>query len=213
MSSTHGTETVAPSRSAVRTYVGVDVGEKHLMTAAPAGTATDSAYIVDGERLRDRFYLLTEMQRLLQRTSFTTKVTELEVFASIWMDIRERIIQTAVETVRYAKQFTAPVLVVEDLSGEPFALWEWRTEQTEFGTWLLPTLQETIKAHAVDAGIPVVEVDRAYSSQECHACDEIGELGKDTLTCTTSDCPVQEVCRDRSAALTIASRAEEAHDV
>jgi transposase len=74
------------------------------------------------------------------------------------------------------------------------------------GAWLLPTFRKALVERANEVGLPVARVDPSGSTQECHSCGEVGDVGSKMLKCTTPDCPVGEVCRDRSAALTIAQR-------
>ena len=114
--------------------------------------------------------------------------------------------ENGVRVVRYAQEFTGPMLVVEDLSFCGASLWERRTAD-DVGTWLLPALQHAIAVKARSAGIPVTYVDPKYTTQQCHVCGELGSVSQDAVECTTEDCPVGTVSRDESAALSIAQRA------
>lgn len=51
----------------------------------------------------------------------------------------------------------------------------------------------------------MVFVDPEYSTQECHFCGELG-VDDDQLHCQNDECPVESVCSDRSAAVTLAKR-------
>ena len=72
--------------------------------------------------------------------------------------------------------------------------------------WLFPAMQRQLAVAAREAGIPVSVIDSQYSTRQCHECDQFVKVGSSMVTCTTADCPVGTVCRDRSAAATIAKR-------
>ncbi|WP_268258140.1 zinc ribbon domain-containing protein [Halopiger djelfimassiliensis] len=97
--------------------------------------------------------------------------------------------------------------MLEDLSFCEATLWERRTVD-DTGTWLLPALQHAIAVKAQEADIPVTYVNPKYTTQQCHVCGELGRLENDTLECTTENCSVGTVCRDRSAAVNIAQRVD-----
>jgi IS605 OrfB family transposase len=188
------------------TPIGIDLGEKRLVAAAPASADPEAAFVIDGEPLRERYDILVEATRALQGAWFDTTRGEAQLFAAMYHQLRPQLFDAAHRLVRYAGEFTTPLLVLEDLSFPGASLWERRTVE-KLGAWLLPALQETITEVALDAGLPVSYVDAEYTSQACHACEELGRLENDAVVCTTEDCPVGRVCRDRSAAVTIAGRA------
>ncbi|ELY93053.1 transposase, IS605 OrfB family protein [Natrialba chahannaoensis JCM 10990] len=143
----------------------------------------------------------------LQGAKFDTTNGQTQLFAALWHQIRPQVYDAAVRVVRYAQEFPAPTLVLEDLSFCEATLWERRTTD-DVGSWLLPALQHAIAVKAHDAGVPMRYVDPKYTTQQCHSCGELGHLERETLECTIEDCPVNTVCRDRSAAVSIAQRAD-----
>ncbi|MDS0220880.1 zinc ribbon domain-containing protein [Haloarcula sp. S1AR25-5A] len=202
--------TPRPSSSRVSatgyTPIGVDLGEKRLVAAAPADADPDEAFVIDGEPLRERYDILVEATEALQGAWFDTTRGEAQVFAAMHQQLRPQLFDAAHRLVRYAGEFATPLLVLEDLSFRGAPLWERRTVE-KLGAWLLPALQGAITEVALDAGLPISYVDAEYTSQACHGCAKLGRLEDDVVVCTTDDCPVGAVCRDRSAALTIAGRA------
>jgi IS605 OrfB family transposase len=211
MSSTPLPATVGEHHSLGVTPVGVDVGVKNLIAAAPADGDVESAFTIEGSHIRTRHEALVEAMRALQGAKFDSTEGQIQLFAALWHQIRPQVYDAAVRVVRYAQEFIGPVLVLEDLSFCGASLWERRTAD-DVGTWLLPALQHAIAVKAQDTGIPVRYVDPKYTTQQCHVCGDLGSVGQDSVECTTEDCPVGTVSRDESAALSIAQRAETPED-
>ncbi|ELZ21483.1 transposase, IS605 OrfB family protein [Halosimplex carlsbadense 2-9-1] len=188
------------------TAVGVDLGEWYLAVAAPAGREPDEALVVSGEEVREQYAALVGATHALEEATFDTTRGQSQLVAAVWESMQAEISDGVEQVVEYARQFPTPLLVLEDLYYSEVALWEQRTSR-ELGAWLLPAFREALVVRANEVGLPVANVDPKGSTQQCHVCSEAGEVREKTLLCTTPDCPVEEVCRDRSAALTIAQRA------
>ncbi|AKU09893.1 IS200/IS605 family accessory protein TnpB-related protein [Haloferax gibbonsii] len=189
------------------TPVGVDVGVKNLIAAAPAGGDVESAFTIEGSHIQTRHEILVESMRALQGAKFDSTEGQAQLFAAIWYQIRPQVYDAAVRVVRYAQQFTTPIIVLEDLPYYDVPLWE-RRMNSDAGAWLLPALQHAIVTKAHEVGIPATYVDPDYTTQECHLCGDLGDVAENTVECISDDCPVDRVSRDRSAALTIAKRGE-----
>lgn len=201
-----GSEGMESADGAAITPVGVDVGTRQLVTAATPTDDVDQAVTVSGvyaERVYSEFCSAT--QRLDTAPEFDDTALG-EVVARYWSLFRATFEHAAEEAISYAQQHPAPVLVLEDLQPDPRPLRECAHGDTRFAHWCPAVVQTVLADRAVDAGVPVVYVSPVYTSQECHRCGEIGELESKTLTCTSPDCDVDDVDRDRSAALTIARR-------
>lgn len=198
-------------RIADRTVVGVDLGEKTLVAAVPADGAVDEALVVDGEGIQGQYQSLAEGLSTVRETGFATDVGEAQLVAGFWQEMRQQVLDAAVRTVGYATQFADPVLAIEELGYGPTPLWEHELAG-DCGTWLLPVVRDAIVAQAAEAGIAVVAVDPQYSSQACHRCGTHGDLGRATLLCTATECPVERVDRDVSAAKTLATRVQNGSD-
>jgi transposase len=83
--------------------------------------------------------------------------------------------------------------------------------QTEAGAWILPTLRDRLEDALSTEDYRVERVDATYSTQRCHVCEGLADVGQATISCETENCPVDAVCRDRSAAATLARRARRRH--
>lgn len=70
-------------------------------------------------------------------------------------------------------------------------------------SWSFHQLRSLLEYKAVDAGVPLVAVDPAYTSKTCHACGEIGHRDALKFSCTTCGF---EGDADINAALNIAAR-------
>lgn len=194
-----------PKQGVPGTPVGVDIGVKNLIAAATAGSDPASALVIEGEHIRDRHELLAQGMRALQWVDFDTTDGEAQLFAAFWQQVRAQIYEAAVRVVRYARQFVAPTVVLEDLSFCESSLWERRTAP-EVSVWLLPTIQHAIAEKARGAGLPVAYVDPEGTTRECHRCGAATVIDQDFVKCAAEGCPAGEVQRDRSAAVTIAER-------
>jgi len=190
------------------TAVGVDVGVRHLYAAAPgtAGDEIEDATVLGGDHIRRRLDTLAEATGALQATRFDTTEAEAQVFAAVWGQLYGQLHSAAARVLEYVQEHPAPVVVLEDLPYTGFTLWERRLADKP-GVWLLPTLQDVLSFRAATAGVPVVFVDPEYTTQQCHLCGKLAHMENETIQCTTADCPVGEVCRDKSAAVSIARRA------
>jgi len=189
------------------TPVGVDVGIDNLAVAAPATASpdVDSARVIDGEELRQRIDILKSNTHALQAAPFDTTRGEVEAFAAAWRQIRSQLTAAAADVVCTAMGYSSPVLVLEDIPYPDVPGWEHRLSDP--AAWVLPALQEALAAQAREVGMSLTYVDPKNTSQECHVCESQAQLGRKTIQCHTEECPVQQVCRDRSAAVSIASRA------
>jgi len=95
---------------------------------------------------------------------------------------------------------------LEDIAYEGGPLAACARGRTKAGEWVLPTVRDRLEATLAVAGHRVEYVDAARSTQECHVCGAAADVSRATIACPVPDCPVDEVCRDRSAAVTIARR-------
>jgi IS605 OrfB family transposase len=189
------------------TPVGVDVGEKTLVAAGTPGMAVEDVRTVDGAPLRRAFRRFAAMQRAFAFAHWETGPAETMLTAAVWVHrLKPEIYDAAHQAVAFARQFTAPVVVLEALEQPMRPLWAYRRGQRDFGDWLLPVLQQALVEVATDAGVPVAWVDPRGTSRECHRCGQAGELENETLDCRNLECPVTVVDRDRSAAVSIARR-------
>lgn len=127
MSSTPLPATVGQRRPLGVTPVGVDVGVKNLIAAAPADGDVESAFTIEGSHIRTRHEALVEAMRALQGAKFDSTEGQIQLFAALWHQIRPQVYDAAVRVVRYAQEFSGPMLVLEDLSFCDATLWERRT--------------------------------------------------------------------------------------
>lgn len=178
------------------TAVGVDIGVKNVLALAPrnAGTEIEESCVIQEPRLRAYYKTL-----LNRPTKHADRVDGI---------IKERlncILDDIVDSaVSYAQTFDTPILVLEDLPYSTLELCDSLMTASDPACWLLPTVSDRLVEHATEAGIPVIKTSPKYTTQQCHICGDLASVGDDTITCTTPSCSVGSVCRDRSAAVSIA---------
>jgi len=187
--------------------VGVDIGQRNLAIAAPAsaGPDVDEALVVDGGDVQGSLAALAGSTRSLQSAPFDTDREQTRIVATVWSELRTQLRDAADQVVAYAQRFETPALAVENVP-RGHTLWEHRTSG-DWGMWVLTAVVEVLTVAADGAGLPVMPVEPEYTTQQCHGCGALAEMRDETIRCTTPGCPVGSVCRDRSAAVTIARRA------
>jgi hypothetical protein len=96
---------------------------------------------------------------------------------------------------------------VEHLNTSRTPLVECLRSRTGVDEWFVPALQQRLTAALLAEGYRVEYVDPDSTTRLCHRCSSEADVRPNTIQCTTETCPVETVCRDRSAAVTIAQRA------
>ena len=179
--------------------IGVDVGQRHLLTAAPAteDPEVNEALVLDSKGATMRYEAIQHRYHTQSRDTDGLHVAALE-----------GILTTAAQQVlSYAQSFDAPpILVLEDLTYPDRTLEECVRKGMEAACWLLPTIQQRLVDLSRSESVPIATVSAKHSTQECHACGELAWPRKKIVQCTTEACSAGRVCRDRSAAATLAKR-------
>jgi len=186
------------------TPVGVDVGTRQLVAVATAGATVDEAIVVDGDPARDLYAEFTEATHRLQEGRTGDSLGA--VVWRYWRHFRELFRGAAEAVLEVARAHPAPMVVLEDLSIRRRPLVACRCGNVRAATWLPAAVQAVVADRVVDASVPVTYVSPKYTTQQCHRCGLLTRDEGATIVCTTPDCPVDEVDRDRSAAVSIAKR-------
>lgn len=191
-------EFVAYGRSpaANSTPIGVDAGLKNLAVAAPAeaGPLVEDALVVDGDRVRE---LWAEAQEVVPEFGYADHYRAL---------FRGEFASAAADVVGYAREFPSPTLAIEDLNHASQRLEAALQAGGDGHLWILPAFLDELVDAAAATGVPVVQVDPKYTTRACHACQQFASVRDGVIECPTEGCPVGVVCRDRSAAVSIANR-------
>jgi len=179
------------------TPVGVDVGLRNLLAVAPASASADisEGAVFDDDRIEEYY---TTLEHVPDPSGHT---------ATILAHKLHRVLNdVAQDVVAYTESFDVPLLVLEDLGYPDRSLSDCIESGAAVECWLYPAVQRAVIEAAADAGIPVVAANEKHSTQQCHGCLDFARVGDETIQCTTEDCPVETVCRDLSAAVTVAQR-------
>lgn len=208
MSTDHAHAPAGPA-STRPTPVGVDVGStRHLFVAAATHDSPGDAVTVEAPYLSALFAEFQSATHRLGAAPGYDGDCLGDLVARYWPRIRTALEQAADDVVEYVQAHPRAVLAVEDLpQQEPRPLVEAAHGGIRWASWCPPVALSILVDRATAAGLPVVRVDPHETSTRCHACGERGELRKDVLACQSKECPVDEVCRDRSAAVSVAKRA------
>jgi transposase len=193
-----------PAEAAAFTPVGVDVGVKQLVAVATTDGTLDEAVVIDGTRARRIFAAFQGVTQRLQERGHSAEGLG-DIIWRTWRRLRREFQAAADAVLDVARKHADPVVVLEDLPQRRQPLVAARHGDVSEATWF-PAVQAVVADRVVDASVPVTYVSPKYTSQQCHACDLLGRLDDETIRCTTPDCPVGKVCRDRSAAVSIAKQ-------
>jgi transposase len=205
--SSQSTTTSAPVTPET-TVIGVDLGVTRLLVAAPddAGPDVPDALVVGGGIERDLYDGLGDTLNRLDSHPAETTEAEAEAIKRYRSLLRQRFTLAAQSLVEYADHHDADIVALEDIEYEGGTLAECARGRTKAGEWVLPTFRDHLEAALGAKGFQVERVNAAYSTQQCHVCGELTEVSRATISCDTEDCPVDGICRDRSAAATLAKR-------
>jgi len=103
---------------------------------------------------------------------------------------------------------TSSIIALEDLKGIRKRTTVKKSQRRKHLSWGFAQLRQFIEYKSAKAGVPVVYINPAYTSQECHVCRHISESNRPTrddfvCTCCGSSAPA-----DYNAALNIRARVE-----
>lgn len=182
------------------TPIGVDVGRRKPLVLAPAtdDPEIEEVHEVDVDHLEDYYQVLTHRRA----SGFEKDHTD----AALADRLQALVEDAAAEALAYAETFEMPVLVLEDLDYSERSLDAATASGASPDCWFFPAVHEQLTEHARGVGIPVVKTSPKYTTQQCHLCGELAQVHRGEVHCTTDTCPAESVCRDRSAAATIANR-------
>ncbi len=171
--------------------VGVDLGRRNIaMTSDGASFSGEQVTAVRDRHARVR-------ASLQQRASKGTRSTRRRARAVVKrLSGRERRFQRDVNHVAsrrivQAAARTGRAIALEDLTGirertntQPRG----KTERRRSNSWAFRQLRGFIAYKAHDAGLPLVLVNPAYTSQTCHCCLHVGERAGKRFWCINPSC-------------------------
>ena len=199
---THETHRVVSKHNA-DTIVGVDVNEDCIALAAMSrsGSVKDSVVFEypSVKEQRHEFFTKRERMQKAKQTAFETVVqTEERDY------VHDRLHKVSREVVGWVSQFSAPVIVFEDLKD--------MRDSIDYGTRMnrrlhsLPfaALQEMVSYKTAWDGIPSDEVDPEYTSQRCPrtACQHTERANRHKKRFNCQQCEFQDHA-DRKAAVCV----------
>jgi IS605 OrfB family transposase len=157
--------------------IGVDLGENHL-----ASTSTQRLF--GGGKLRHH---RDEYRALHRRLQANGSQSARQLLRKVSGRERRHVTHTNHEVskaiVAEAVQVGASAIVMEDLTHIRKPIQARRRERTRLHRWAWQELQGFVEYKAEAAGLRVVYVDPAYSSQTCSGCGGLGRRVKHRFSC------------------------------
>jgi IS605 OrfB family transposase len=194
--------------------LGVDVGENNL-------AATSNGKVFGGNKLRDdRDRYLAQRRRLQSNGSRASKRKLKAVSGREQRHVRHVNHEVSKAIVAQALQAGASILHLEDLTHIRQHIKAGLRVRTRLHRWAFRQLQDFVRYKAEAAGLRVVFVDPAYTSQTCNACGGLGQRVKHRFTCSCGNLAHSDVNASRniarfakrsSSARGVVSRPEFAH--
>lgn len=184
-------------------FVGVDLGIANIAT-------TSSGYRAAGRKVNRHRRRQQELRAKLQKkgTKSAKRVLrrqrrrEARFATDVNHCVSKRIVAEAERTSRG--------IALEELTGIRQRVRLRKPQRAALHSWAFAQLGDFITYKALRAGVPVVFVDPAYTSQQCADCDYIDKKNRvDQATFTCRSCGVVAHA-DRNASRTIAQRGETA---
>jgi hypothetical protein len=189
-----------------KTSIGVGIGVTRLAVAATAEGGPDDAVVVDGTEIRTLYAEFTHGTQALTRDTEPTPESLGALVAEYWPQFEPAFDRAAGVLLEYARQYPQPVLAFEQLGHERKPLVACKHGNVAPSEWIPSVAVHELVERVRGAGVPVITADPDGTTSECHRCGERGEVGRDLFTCLDEECPVNDVCRDRSAAVSLAKR-------
>ncbi|MFA9504445.1 RNA-guided endonuclease TnpB family protein [Natrinema sp. H-ect1] len=188
------------------TVVGVDINERNVaLTALDRETMqTKGTLVLDYGRVkqeRQRYHTITTRCQEHGKTSIHRQFGDREERFTEWVLHR---LSRAV--VKFAEQFSNPVIVFEDMSGI--------RNEMQYGSYMnrrlhkLPfhKFERFVSYKATWQEIPTDTVDAYYNSRTCSCCGERGDRQGRRFQCPNDECDVAQDHADRNASVNIAWR-------
>lgn len=178
--------------------MGVDVGENNL-------AATSTGKVLGGGRLRhSRDTYLAHRRRLQSNGSRAAKRKLHAISGREQRRVKHVNHETSKAIVAEALRSGASEIRMEDLTHIRANIKAGKRVRTRLHRWAFRQLQDFVKYKAEAAGIRVVFVEPAYTSQTCSVCGAVGKRVKHSFSCSCGTRRHSDV----NAALNIAGFAE-----
>jgi IS605 OrfB family transposase len=189
-----------------RTRIGVDLGLNQLATVAavPADhpRRKEDVLFFSGKPVQHRRRRFAVLRQELQEKKILSEVKERRDQECRWMTTLNH--QISRQIVDFAARYERPVIVLENLTHIRERVRQQRKQNLLLHSWAFGQLQRFIVEKAQAAGIPVVFVDPAYTSQKCSRCGHVLKSQRNGRAFRCVQCGYQ-LHADLNAALNIAA--------
>ncbi len=170
-------EVPAPEVAASGRVLGVDLGEN--VTAATSGGS-----LFGGGTLRDtRDRFLAFRKRLQRNGSQSARQLLARVSGRESRHVRHINHEISAAIVREAAEGGYGAIAMENLTNIRDRIAMGKRMRTRLHRWAWWQLQQFVEYKAADAGLALVYVDPAYTSQTCSVCGELGTRSRHRFSC------------------------------
>lgn len=176
-------EAVLPSQTSERDWIGVDLG---IVNIAYTSDGTNwSGGAVTHVRKKNQ-YIRTTAQTRGTRSAKRLLKKRRRKEARFVTDVNHRVSKKIVAEA----QRTGRGIALEDLTGIRARARHRKPQRATFHSWAFAQLGAFITYKAQAAGVPVVHVNPAYTSQTCWHCKHVDDKARngEDYTCTNPDC-------------------------
>lgn len=190
------------------TFMGVDVGINCL---AVASTTDKKCRFFAGGEIKNHRNIRSRERRRLQKAGGRYLGTRSSIRVMRNLAGREKRFMTAVNHVvsrrliEFALESDVSVIGMEDLTGIRERTNVPKEFRYEHSSWAFRQLQTFIEYKANEAGVAVIYVDPAHTSQTCPRCNHISRNNRNGLTFRCEKCGY-ETHADRAGAMNIEHR-------
>jgi len=153
----------APTLIDTTDVIGVDLGVVNLAVTDDGTTFSGDAV----EAVRQRY---TRHRRALQKAGTKRATRRLQRIRMRESGFRRQTNHTISKRLVAAAKGTGSAIALEQLAGIAERITVWRTQRSRMKGWAFFQLRSFVEYKALAAGVPVILVDPAYTSQECSRC-------------------------------------------
>ena len=193
-----------PELKTTGTIVGVDSGQKNILTAAVVGS--NKTLYIRGGTLNHRRLCIRQTRAKVASVGTRSAHRCLQRLSGREKAVTQQLLHTASKRlVAFAQSVNAKTIVMEDLTGIRKNKKVGMKQRTRNHRWPYALCQFFTGYKAAAVGIDLQFVSPAYTSQECNRCGHVEKANRNGLQFRCKSCGWQDNA-DRNGACNIASR-------
>jgi IS605 OrfB family transposase len=187
---------------AIDGYLGVDRGVNNIATTSDGDNWTS-------DQLDERRQWYQDRRSALQSVGTRSAKRELQRLSGKQARFQRDTNHTISKRLVSKAKARSSAIVLEDLSGMSERTTVRRQQRARHSNWSFYQLRQFIEYKALIAGVPVIQVDPAYTSRTCSNCGHCDSKNRDGSSFECQSCG-HSMDADKNAARNIAARAKHA---